>query len=104
MKLKIKKKFLIFVFSIAILLFIGLYFVINYREPNVLDSNNKKWIQENSGKLIDIAIINDIPLYANDGKGIIFNYLNYVTEKSTLEFNKIPYLKNSTPANVGYKI
>ena len=104
MKLKIKKKFLILVITIAILLFIGLYFIINYREPNVLDSNNKKWIQENRGKLIDISIVNDIPLYANDGKGIIFDFLNYITEQSTLEFNKIPYLKNSTPSNSSYKI
>ena len=104
MKLKIKKKFLIAIITIAILLFIGLYFIINYREPNVLDSNNKKWIQENRGKLIDISIVNDIPLYANDGKGIIFDFLNYITEQSTLEFNKIPYLKNSTPSNSSYKI
>ena len=104
MKLKIKKKFLIAIITIAILLFIGLYFIINYREPNVLDSNNKKWIQENRGKLIDISIVNDIPLYANDGKGIIFDFLNYITEQSTLEFNKIPYLKNNTPSNSSYKI
>lgn len=104
MKVKIKKKFLIAVFAIAILLFIGLYFIISYHEPNILDSNNKKWVQENSGKLIDIAIVNDIPLYANDGKGIVFNFLNYITEQSTLNFNKIPYLKNSSPSNVDYKV
>ena len=104
MKIKIKKKFLVAIFAIAIFLFIGLYFVINYHEPNVLDSSDKKWIQENSGKLIDISIVNDIPLYSNDGKGIIFNFLNYITEQSTLEFNKIPYLKNSTPGSAEYKI
>lgn len=104
MKVKFKKKFLIAIFTIAILLFIGLYFIIAYHEPNILDSDNKKWIQENSGKLIDISIVNDIPLYANDGKGVIFDFLNYITEQSTLEFNKIPYLKNSNPSNSEYKI
>ena len=102
--MKIKKKLIVAIIGIAIFLFIGLYFIINYREPNILNSKNKKWIQENSGKLIDVSVVNDIPLYSNDGKGIIFDYFDYITEQSTLEFNKIPYLKDSTPTNAEYKI
>lgn len=102
--MKIKKKLIVAIIGIAIFLFIGLYFIINYREPNILNSKNKKWIQENSGKLIDVSVVNDIPLYSNDGKGIIFDYFDYITEQSTLEFNKIPYLKDSTPTNAEYKV
>ena len=102
--MKNKKKLLIAIFAIAILVFIGLYFIVNYREPNILNSKNKKWIQENSGKLIDVSIVNDIPLYSNDGEGVVFDFFDYITEQSTLEFNKIPYLKNSTPSNTDYKV
>jgi len=102
--MKNKKKIIIAILGIAILVFIGLYFIFNYHEPNILNSKNKKWVQENGGKLIDISVVNDIPLYSNDGKGIIFDFFDYVTEQSTLEFNKIPYLKDSSASNTEYKI
>lgn len=94
--MKIKKKLVTTILIIAIVVFVGLYFIINYQEPNILNSKNKKWVQENGGKVIDIAVINDIPLYSNNGSGVIFDFLDFVTEKSTLEFNKIPYLKGSS--------
>ena len=81
MKLKIKKKFLIAIITIAILLFIGLYFIINYREPNVLDSNNKKWIQENRGKLIDISIVNDISEHQATWKSKFYHIPAYGFQK-----------------------
>ena len=98
------KKLILIIFGIAIIVFIGLYLVINYNEPNVLNSDDKKWISNNGGKVIDIDVINDIPVYANNGKGVIFDFLNYVTEKTNLEFNKIPYLKGSTNLNSKYKV
>ena len=94
--MKNKRKILYLVFGIAILLFIGLYLITNYSEPNVLDSHDKKWISDNGGKVIDIDIANDIPLYANNGSGVIIDYLKYVTDTTNLEFNKIPYLQGST--------
>ena len=102
--MKNKRKILYLVFGIAILLFIGLYLITNYSEPNVLDSHDKKWISDNGGKVIDIDIANDIPLYANNGSGVIIDYLKYVTDTTNLEFNKIPYLQGSTNLNSKYKI
>ena len=101
--MKNKKKFIFIALIMAVLIFVAMYFIYNYREPNILDSNDKQWITENSGKVIDMAVINDIPLYANNGTGIVFDFLDYVTEQSGLEFNKIPYLKDGTPSDTDYK-
>ena len=87
----------------AVLLFIGLYIVIQYKNPNLLNSQNKKWIAENDGKLIDIAVVNNIPVYSNNGLGIIYDYLDYFQEESGLSFNKSSYLKESDyTLNVDY--
>ena len=102
--MKSRKKILFIVLGIAILVFLGLYIVINYTEPNTLDSQDKKWIAENGGRVIDIDIVNDIPIYANNGSGVIFDFLNYVNRETNLEFNKIPYLKGGSGFNSKYRV
>ena len=102
--MKNKKKFIYLIIGIAFLLFVALYLIINYSEPNVLDSKDKKWISENSGRVIDIDVINDLPVFANNGVGVVFDFLNYVTKETKLDFNKRPYLRGSTNLNSSYKV
>ncbi len=103
-KLLNRKRLIFVVLAIAILLFIGLYVIVNYSEPNILNSEDKKWISENGGRVINIDVVNDIPVYANNGKGVIFDFLNYIKEETSLDFNRIPYLKEGTNFNSSYKI
>ena len=97
--MKNKKKIFIGIIALAVVLFIALYFAYNYSEPNILNSKDKKWIAENGKNIISVDVLNDIPLYSYDGEGIAFQFLDYVKEQSTLEFNNIPYLKNSDKKN-----
>ena len=92
--MKNKNKLLFIVPIIAIVIFVVLFLIFNYHESSVLNSVDKEWIQKNNGQLIDIGIINNIPLYSTDGQGVINDYLAYVTEQSTLEFNKNLYESN----------
>ena len=102
--MKNKKKLLIIIPLFALILLFVVYLVFNYSEPNVLNSKDKEWITENGGKLVDIAVINNIPVYGNDGKGVIFDYLDYMSKESTLNFNKIPYLLGGEPGDAQYRI
>ena len=54
--MKNKNKIILLIVGIVVVVFLGLYIIINYTEPNVLDSSDKKWISENSGKVIVIQI------------------------------------------------
>ena len=101
--MKSRKKILFIVLIVAVVVFLGLYVIINYAEPNHLDSQDKKWIIDNGGKVIDIDIINDIPVYSNNGSGVIFDFLDYVSKETGLEFNKIPYLKGGNGFNSKYR-
>lgn len=92
MKNKKKGNIFIVILVIAVLLFLGLYFIYNYSEPNILNSKDKKWITENGKKVISIDFLNNVPLYSNNEEGILFKFLDYVTEESTIEFNKVSYL------------
>ena len=101
--MKSKKKILYLIVAIAVIVFVGLYIIINYTEPNILNSQDKKWISDNGGKVIDIDVINDIPVYSNNGSGVIFDFLDYMKEETNLEFNRIPYLKSGTNFNSKYR-
>ena len=103
MKKTKNKKLLSIVLIFAILLFITLFFIYYYHEPSILSSKDKKWLSENGKEVVSIDVINDVPVYALDGNGIIFEFLNYVSEQTNLEFNKIPYLHNSTTSDSKYK-
>lgn len=101
--MKNKKKIIYLIISIAVIVFAGLYIIINYTEPNILNSQDKKWIADNGGKVIDIDVINDIPVYSNNGSGVIFDFLDYLKSETNLEFNRIPYLKSGNGFNSKYR-
>ena len=101
--MKNRKKLFIFIITIAIILFIALFFIYYYHESSLLDSNDKKWINENGKKIIDIEVFNDISVFGLDGNGVIFDILNYIEDETGLQFNKIPYSKETSPTGNSYK-
>lgn len=100
--MKNKKKIFIGIIILAVALFIGLYFIYHYSEPNILSSKDKKWLSENNKDVISIDVINDIPLYSYNGEGVVYNFLDYITEQAGVEFNKITYLKDNKSLNGRY--
>ncbi len=82
---------LIVIVLLAISVFLG-FKVLNEKTSNLsLSREEKNWITSNKNQLIDIAILNKIPVINYSGKGIFFDFINYVEEETGLEFNKIPY-------------
>ena len=102
--MKNKKKLIILTIAISVVVFIALFFIYYYHESSLLTSDDKKWISENGEKIIDIEVFNDVSVYGMNGNGVIFNFLDYVSEETELKFNKIPYLKEEGPKGTSYKI
>lgn len=50
----------------------------------------KRWIENNKNKLIDIEVLNDTPILGEYGQGVFFEFLDYIVEDSGLQFNLIP--------------
>ena len=93
------KKKIVFAFIITILvLFTGFlaYKIVTKEKENLeLTKSEKQWINSNKNQLIDMAILNKIPVVNYSGTGIFFDYINYVEKQTGLEFNKIPYTASS---------
>jgi len=101
-----KKKLIIIVpLVIAIIAFIFVYRYYNKEDSSTsLTVRQKQWVEENKGTTFDIEVVNDYPLYAQNGTGVIFSFLEDMESNVGLEFNKIPYLKESTPTTENIRI
>lgn len=81
--------------------------IITYQLFNPIPKNNlvnlslfeERWIQENKNKMIDIAILNNIPIFSSGGEGLIFSLLDAIKIDSDLDFNKISYNINGPQPN-----
>ena len=101
-----KKRLIIIIpIIIAIVAFVGVYRYYN-KEDNTttLTVAQKKWIEENNDKVVDFEVINNYPLYGMNGNGVFFDFIADFENNIDLEFNKIPYLKESTPTTDSFRI
>ncbi len=87
---------------IAVLVLVAIIvFILNFTgEDSELTLLEKKWITDNTNKVVDINVFNDIPVYGSGGNGVIFDFLNSFTEEHKIEFNRISYY--STTENPNY--
>lgn len=102
--MKNKKKLLFLIVSVAIVVFIALFFIYYYKESSLLTSDDKKWLSENGKKIVDIEVFNDVAVYGMNGSGVVFNFLDYVSKETSLDFNEIPYSKYESTTGNTYKI
>ena len=82
-------------------------FVLNYtKDSSSLSTIEKNWINRNVNNIIDVSVYNDVPVYGQNGEGIIFSYLEKFTETYGIQFNKISYVHGSevTLKNMSFKI
>ena len=105
-RVSMKKKVLIIIpIIIAAVAFFFVYRYYNKEDKTTtLTVAQKKWVEENKGTTYDFEVINDYPLYGTNGEGVIFDFLADFEEQIGMEFNKIPYLKTSTPTTDSLRI
>ena len=90
------KKLIIFI-SIIVILLVGSYFFFFKQDKNsTLTLAEKKWIESNKNDVIDIGVLNDVPVFNQEGKGLFLDFISDIEENTGLEFNKIAYDKNQS--------
>ncbi|MDD3048745.1 MAG: GGDEF domain-containing protein [Bacilli bacterium] len=107
MKTKKKKKLVLILSLIAIAIIGSLVFGILYYKSNDDSANlnlkEKRWIQSNKNTVINIAVLNNLPLFGNEGTGIFFSFLDSFEENTELDFNKLSYNVGGDMSSTDYK-
>ena len=100
--MKAKKKwFIILPIIIALVIFIGLYCYYNKEDQNSFTIAENKWIKENSNTIIDFKILNDYPVFGEDG--VFRNFINQFSKDTGFEFNITSSLKEQDIESNGYR-
>jgi len=101
------KKRLIIIIPVIIAA-VAFFFVYRYYnkedKTTTLTVTEKRWIEENKDQEYDFEVVNDYPLYGLNGEGVIFDFIKDFEEKIGIEFNKIPFLKDSEATTDSYRI
>ena len=88
------KKVIISIIVVVLLLLIS-FFVYYFltREDKVTSLNlfEKQWIESNRNNVIDMSIVDSIPVLSYNGEGIIVDFLDSLNEETSLSFNKVSY-------------
>lgn len=101
--MKINKKVLITIpIAIALIVFVVLYAYFNNEDSNSFTISEKKWLANNSDKVVDFELINNYPVYG-ENSGVFYSFVDDVESATNLEFNIIPYLKESEPNTNSYR-
>lgn len=98
------KKIIITIIIVVILsIIVGVtYHVLTKQdEKTTLTILEKQWIEDNKNNIIDLGMVNNIPIFNYDGEGILFDFINEIEKDTGLEFNKISYEIN-TESNTDY--
>ena len=85
---------------VGVLVGSGIFFILNYSPSNTsLSIVEKKWITDNTNKIIDVYVYNDMPIYGYNGVGVTFDYLDYISKNYNVNFNKISYNTDKLESN-----
>lgn len=79
------------IISLIIILILLIVFSRNNANQTSLNLSEKKWIENNKKEVINVSVINNVPVFSYDGEGVFFNFLNDFEDSTELSFNLIPY-------------
>ena len=102
--MKNKKANKIIAISVIIVLLVVaiIVFILNTSIGNSgLTILEKQWINDNANKVVDVTVFNDIPIYGNGGKGVVFDFLDKFSEEYNIEFNKNSYTLSNKEVSYG---
>lgn len=88
------KKILIAIAVPLIVMIVGIaIYLIAFKEDKntTLTLLERQWIENNKSKLIDLSIVNSIPMLTYNGEGIFFDFLDDLEDATKLGFNKVAY-------------
>ena len=102
-KKKNKKNIIIIVAALVLLLVVGILVFLRYKDNKTeLSLSDKKWIEDNKKSMIDIYVMNDLPVFSVEEGDIFLSFLDYFEAETGLSLNRVSYSLNSSEPKTNY--
>ena len=95
MKKNKKKKIFIILGALIVLIALIVGYIKVNSNSKELSLSEKKWIEENKKSMIDIYVMNNLPVFSSGEKDIFLSFLDYFEAETGLSLNKVSYTLNS---------
>lgn len=95
MKKNKKKKIFIILGTLIVLIALIVGYIKVNSNSKELSLSEKKWIEENKKSMIDIYVMNNLPVFSSGEKDIFLSFLDYFEAETGLSLNKVSYTLNS---------
>lgn len=96
-----KKKNIIIISVLLVLVLsifgIGYYALNRPDKDTTLTILENRWIESNKNNLIDLSIVNQVPVLNYNGSGLVFDFLDSLEKDTGLSFNKVSIAAIDTP-------
>lgn len=106
--MKNNKNIIIGIVSLVILLvisFVGYYILNRQDSDTTLTLLEKQWIESNKNKVFDYGVLMNIPIFSEEGDGVIFDFFKDIEDTTKLSFNKTSYsLVSNLKTEYAFKI
>ena len=89
MKKNNKKLFIIIGIALLSIIVVSLIFVRSARNKTEISLSEKKWIESNKKNMIDIYVLNNLPIFTTDDSDVFLMFLNYFEQETGLTFNAV---------------
>lgn len=95
MKKNNRKLFTIIGVVLVILILCIVFWVRSNSNSKELSLSEKRWIEDNKNSMIDIYVMNNLPIFTESDSDIFLSFLNYFEAETGLSLNKVSYSLNS---------
>nr|HOO68155.1 hypothetical protein [Bacilli bacterium] len=103
-KKKINKKIIVILSILLVAAIITIALLVNAaRSKKELTLSEKKWIEENKKNMIDIYVVNDLPIFSASDNDIFLSFLDYFEVETGLSLNKVSYSLSSEVPTADYE-
>ncbi len=96
------KKIIILGIITIFLLASGIYLFLREDRDTSLNLLERQWIDQNRNNVIDVGVLNGVPVFTSSGEGVLFDFINSLEEMTELSFNMVPFSYGSD-IEVDYK-
>ena len=89
-----RKRILVTSIAIAVIVLIGLVIFLvnrNNKKNGVFSVLEQRWIEKNSSEVVDVSVLNDVPIFGYEGSGVFFDFLEDFSDETGIKFNMVPY-------------
>ena len=92
------------IIGVSLLLFVLISTFVYINDKNKLTPVETKWINENQSTMQNINMVNNVDIYASNGHGVFYDFINDFQKEYSIKVNPITYNYIETDNTTGFTI